>query len=921
MKKVFNSKFFSYGLFWSWNLLYVILFVALEIEQGFAYRIIFDGVTGEAPVGFTISAILAYTIPLISIILAVTVLKKERTALVKLFYGAEVPLTLICLLRLSLLKELNPGTTHLFILLLAGMGTFLIELTRKKEPEGKKAAILSLILNTILLLIGVYIGLVLVFYLPPAIVGVFYLLREIEFSSIVRDGFLAILGTFFFLYSITLLLGLPLAMIYLYFKQFKTRFRRFSLRFSLKEAVLVSGLFIILNLLLFFFLNWYQPQEGLLVRLRNFKGTKEEIAAFSEDDTNIKKGLLNAYLAKYRYISEESKSTHMSEIYFEAFGGKRVNYALFDFSHNILLKPFLYAGESMWEDRNQAGIFYEKYFDASLYKEEREEIKNAFNSTWQREQAEAGLLDIGEEKVLVLEQNVQIKESGDLAEVEIYEVYQNQTFDQQEILYYFSLPDNAAITGMWISDEPGVKKYTYKLAPRGAAQQVYKREMVRRVDPSLLEQVGPNQYRLRAFPIEPKTRDWSSGSRRGYYDIKEGKKFYLWLKYTTLAGEDDSWPMPVVLQRRNVFCNGDTKFSINRQEGKKEEHADWLPLSVKSGNPIIRQKHIASVADGPAILATPSNTVANIEVPDNGSYAIVLDGTYSMKKKREELQKEWAWLERSGFFDKNQVDVFFTGSAPEKLNVKGLNFSGLNFFGNQNLLALLHQFDSLGSKTYDAVLFFTDQGDYEGSTDSIPSLSYPAPFYLIHVDKKLPYAYQDNLLETIEKSSGRSFTAIGDLFKYIQISEQNKDDSTFIGLKNGYLWRYDKEVAVTESPFHQLAARLYIKKNTPRKKEERLAAMDKIHEIAKKYSIVTPYSSMICLVNDRQIKNLEEAEKGEDRFERETESGKQGMPSSGLNFAEVSGTPEPEEWVLMILAGLMCLFLTVNKVKRLKFKF
>jgi len=76
-----------------------------------------------------------------------------------------------------------------------------------------------------------------------------------------------------------------------------------------------------------------------------------------------------------------------------------------------------------------------------------------------------------------------------------------------------------------------------------------------------------------------------------------------------------------------------------------------------------------------------------------------------------------------------------------------------------------------------------------------------------------------------------------------------------------------------------------------------------MHAIAKRFGIITPYSSMIVLVNDRQKEALKKAEKESDRFDRKVESGKEQLtkPSNPLN---VSAVPEPEEWLLLGLLAV-----------------
>ena len=65
--------------------------------------------------------------------------------------------------------------------------------------------------------------------------------------------------------------------------------------------------------------------------------------------------------------------------------------------------------------------------------------------------------------------------------------------------------------------------------------------------------------------------------------------------------------------------------------------------------------------------------------------------------------------------------------------------------------------------------------------------------------------------------------------------------------------------------------------------------------------IVSPFSSMIVLVNDAQRKRLEDLSKGADRFERELEAG--GADDAAARV--VTAVPEPEEWLLLVVALLL----------------
>ena len=89
-----------------------------------------------------------------------------------------------------------------------------------------------------------------------------------------------------------------------------------------------------------------------------------------------------------------------------------------------------------------------------------------------------------------------------------------------------------------------------------------------------------------------------------------------------------------------------------------------------------------------------------------------------------------------------------------------------------------------------------------------------------------------------------------------------------------------------------------------------------MHSLAKTFKVVTPYSSMIVLVDEAQREQLKAAEAKSDRFERKVESGKENLTKPNNPF-NVSGTPEPEEWLLLGVGaiGLLAVFLRQRRAK------
>ena len=102
-------------------------------------------------------------------------------------------------------------------------------------------------------------------------------------------------------------------------------------------------------------------------------------------------------------------------------------------------------------------------------------------------------------------------------------------------------------------------------------------------------------------------------------------------------------------------------------------------------------------------------------------------------------------------------------------------------------------------------------------------------------------------------------------------------------------------------PFAALAARRIILSEmvAHRGQLDDVATLDALHVLAMEHGIITPYSSMIVLVTERQQGLLDNLSDDPDRFDREFEAI---GDTTGL---AVTGVPEPEEWLLLGLAVLM----------------
>jgi putative PEP-CTERM system integral membrane protein len=887
-----RKPFFAYSVFWSWNLIFLVLLMYSEIQEQFLFGIIKNALIGYTPVDYSVYSLLIFVIPLASMVLGGTRFLKKPTKLLKLFYGVELPLTLLFILRLTLFRELTMGTGHLFILLFLGMISYLSELLvdRNKTPHWLRIA--QKIGHSLLLIIGTYLSLVMLFYAIPSLYMFVIGLFSFEWLEIFKAGFWILLFGLFFLYTSTLYIALPFALLRLYFKAFTRCFQQ-PLPYGNWIILLTIGL----NLAFIIGSNYSQPQTFAFEALdRDFSKTENRVF-FHQNAESIKKGLLNAYLSPYRYISSVEQNDHIRKIYENAFECKASTAQYFQDAYNYIMCPFLYNGNTR-NDKKKAGEYYAQYFDGAIQANETPTIINALKATWDADGIEAGLLNINQEKVHINLQEIKITELGDIAEIELHEVYQNRTFSRQEIFYYFSLPPNSVLTGLWLSDTDEItKKYPPIIAPRGAAQQVYKSEVQKRVDPSLLEQVGPNQYRLRAFPIDPKRR--SSKDETFINPQDTAPQLHLWLTYKTLIDQNGNWNFPSLNEKRNVYWSDNTIRVINNNP--VTHITTWLPEFVPATDPVQLKPHISSISDSIYVKITPfvSDHEAQLK---QAKIAVLIDGSYSMHLEKPALLQTLKELQ--GMQLGNDDPAFFIINdqiQPYSLDelLVNLQASESVFFGTNTYLQMVQDFVRQDQETWDAILLISDKGNYSATKDKQTPIDLGKPLYLLHLGKEQTPIYNDAFLETLQNAQGKVLKEPTSLTE--NLLRASLENNKILAIENGVKYTLANSSIDPDPDFASLAAKAYINSQIIAQDSSRIQQLDAIHSIAKTEHLVTPFSSMIVLVNKAQEEALEKASLAKDRFNREVETGEETL-SKPFNPFNVSGTPEPHEWLLIIMA-------------------
>lgn len=885
----------AHGLFWSWNLMFV-AFAVFGIGP-LLVELIGAVVEGVVPPGIAFGALLALMAPLASLPMGV-VLRRSPARLVAFFFGVEVPVMMLLLVRLFGVRELTAGAVVAGLLVIIGVGGLLIRLLVEGRPRSTALAAADLALATVLLAVGLHLGLLLSIYAVPAGVAVLGGLREMVLHVLTADfwrGLARFVGHFadavaanpavllsaaglgsgiaLVAWSSTLFVASPLALVAIAVGRFVDAVRRSSgvgvVRLVVVGATLLAviGATVVAN---------RQPQHLAFALLAEEPTDEAGRAALVQRSDEIRRGLVAAWLAPYRYWSDAENSRSVRMMYARQLGwGADTAQAVQDL-HDRLLLPMIYDGD-LYADPRRAAELYAAFFDRPIEAAERQAAVAAVRTTWSRTDAAAGLLDVGQRRVLLEEQDVVVHIDGQVAQIELRETYVAQTTQDEEVLYHFTLPETAALTGLWLSEDPDdPHQFPFVVSPRGAAQQVYRDQVRRRVDPALLEQVGPRQFRLRAFPV--RGRDW----RR---DVAPP----MYLKMTmTLLADDDGFALPRLLEQRNVFWDHRTVRKVNGQ--RVEAHDDWLaaPLPEVEREPV-------EMGVGERTLSAVPLSGGPKAIGKGRRYAVVLDRSRSMEDVAP------AWLDAVEWLDgqvapANTVDWYLGGPEPRLLPDAPRR---LLWWGRETPHQLLAHFEALrGDRAYDGILVLTDAGihDPDGAVEvAVPD----APLWLVHLGGAFPVAYDDPVLEAVTASGGGVVEAAPDALRRLSLWEA-EDEGWIAG---DWLWTGRMGEERPAGALAAVGARQLVGQMARSLDLGELDTLDEVHAVAKGHGIVTAWSSMIVLVDDRQRAALAEAEAGDDRFDREHETGEGELTPP----TEIVGVPEPEEWALLVVGALLLL--------------
>lgn len=962
---------FQYFLFWSWNLIFLAF-----MSFGFAPVIlpeIFTSVrTGITPVSFLLYGLLLACVPVAAVVLGLTVLRRSPQRLFALGYVVEGPLMLVLALRFFAIRQATPGTSLLFLVAMIGISAFLWWLLDRRAgqraviPEGTRLGGLTLMGLT-----SLYAAVWILFYAVPLTVMAGNWLFDLitNLPSVFRDLAtffreiqplmlpFSILGFLLFAYTSTLFMIAPVAVPFLSLRAWWNVYRQQAIQLGrLRPAFVV--LVVTMTVMGLFALANQQPQARAFKLLEKPPASLDEAKTLLGQSETIRKGLLNAYLAPFRYISAQGEVRHVSELYVFAFDMLSARANSIQQLYEAVASPLLYKpvqkpdytnlvdNRALADEPQQAARLYQRFFDTPITEAERTAIVRSVRTTWSADQAEAAWQAVDDREVALLDQQITLTEHGDWAELELFEAYQNQTAENQEVIYYFNLPESAVLTGVWLSNSPDkAKAFSFQVVPRGAAQEVYREQTRIAKDPALLEQIGPRQYRLRVFPVLPVRLTYDENRVRTL--VEDAPPMYMWMSWRVMAQVENgaaSWPLPQAAYLRNVYWDSATVRQVNGQP-LSDTVDRWLPESIPASNPVQPRAHRVDLPGGQTVLVIPQEQVDLPGLPAGLRLALVIDRSYSMQPYADEVKQLLQALRGLPALAA-PLDVYLTaspyrGEGPQVTTLDNLDEQELVYYGGQNAAQLLAQFSELhtaqsNGQPYDAVLVLTDSTGYELGASKYPAPDSSAPIWMIHLSGKIPLGYDDQTLEAIQASGGGVTGTLDEALARLAIdldsqAASKSDHEVVVDLLDGYQWLVlptdqanqpglQGDLHSSRDPFAALAARSLVLAEIQRNRGSitHLETLDALHALAMQYQIVSPYSSMIVLVNAEQQQMLDQLTGRGDRYQREIENlGNTTLPGTPL---PLGGVPEPHEWLLLSLAAALLLYLLATRRARLVFQ-
>ena len=903
------AKIVVHALFWPWNLCFLAI-IAFGYVPLALVDLVIDAVDGLARWDFVAGSIVLVVLPLLVTIQAVRGLRKNVSDLALVFFGVELPIFFFVVARLFGFQDLSGAARLVVVALIAGGLAALVRVMFSARVSASPVVTVVVhALLAVLVVAGSYVGLLLALWTVPTFVdGVVELvsdaLHPFRYRSFSAESFFVMLAAvvpmLWGVITIVVFLALPIVAPLTWARLLWRSGQAVSGAWSPSTAAAATVVPAVVVVTAFVLLL-PQPHEDTMRRLRDPITTDAQRQELLDDRDRLRAGLLDAYLARYRYLSSDTEA-HRYNPWARAWRPLVGSDAADDVAAFVFAagRPFVFQGTS--DDVRAAADAYRAFFGRHIERDNATEIKDALAATWSRQERYAGFINEGERRVRLVRQDVSTKAQDGVVDVEVHDEWTNLTPQDAEVALFFELPETAAITGLWLSHD-GKKEdaFAFVVAPRGAAQQVYNEQVRQRRDPALLEQVGPRQYRLRVFPVPAKHIDRDHGrflptSPDGWRNADNQPRQHVWMTYQALVQVDDDGagtvPLPRLSERRNGFWDDETRRFVN---GESVEAIDgdadggWVQGRVAAQPSASVTASSDSACFVFARKAAPEVTLGG-QVVD-----VVIDRSLAMEPQRAALTQALSALQKTG-----ATLRYVLGTSPIRQEAASALPDGavvdprtLLFFGAASAKDLVRQYLEVRPARADRVVILTAQGSFDVADDApLPEGLVLPPTVIVHLGGALPAGYDDATIDAIRRSGGTAVAHIDEALA--RLAGRAYVDGVLI-----------EPCAAAPSTATAVGSKLLARQQilaADRGGKPDAAALDVLHAVARQAGVVTPYSSMICLVDEAQRQRLKQLEEQQDRFDREVEAGAK-VEGAQVPFLN-SGVPEPHEWLLLLLGAV-----------------
>lgn len=809
-----------------------------------------------------------------------TNLRKRPRELAKLFFLLELPLLVVCLLPLSMSSQSTPAMWFFsFMLILLPLALYSFE--TKPSASSSWLLALNLGINEVVLFTVVYLTLLISFFTPLILGTIAKWIFGDFFFSIFRGGMSDYVVNFsisqIFGFLISILFGglglmlaaavilLPFLIVFVIWKKTVSLYKQFS-QSPLADltnylVISVAALYLVILGVTCYQRNPRDIIESLeqATESTTFEEREEQVEKLLPQKDKIRRVLLDTFQARSRYLWVKGDGD-LARAYQDIFNLDEAFAGYLQDVFDNLAYPFVYQ---LKVSRNQTVA---------------EDFEYVFGETLKETKTKTA----AQGRVRLISRSIEIKTANNdsFGTVTIEEEYTNTTWQNQEVIYEFSLPNETVFTALKLGPQ---LEFDGLIAPKGAAQRTYEQQLVRRRDPALLEQTGPRQYRLRVFPIPPKNDRV----------ILRGNNQRVQFSYI-VAQTDQGFALPIYSLKSNILVNNATRkyYSLNGEKVKPSGKARFIksptssfdpclaadfqisaPIGSESAKLVSHQNEQYLQVDSCKILADKPqlNNIRDLKI------ALFYDVTHENSHYSPQLLKQ-TLAENSRFLEDNTLDLYLFNdlvSQRKTLKPKTLDeqFSVVHF-GKSRPLAALEEFDT----TYDLLVVISGQEEALTIKDFFPQLNYPV--YLVHAKGIIP-AYHQEFTTALIQAEGQVVDSFPEAINHYLVSRQLESNQALNHLKTAPFWSIILEPAETTKeewptpiinetePFPYLANQAYLL-NRFRQFEGDLLAnvgfLDQAHAFTEQAHIVTPYSSLIALVNQQQIDELKRQSQDERRY-------------------------------------------------------